>query len=244
MKDLRLLDDNRVLIQELKHINKKENRHNSGVFNINIKGKIWLVVASVGLGWQHVSISNSNGLMPTWDIMETLKKKFFKEDEFAIEFHPLKENYVNNVVNCLHLWLPEDGEFPYPDIKEFKKSKPSIVDRRAVTVDGEPYSYMLQRNDDYELLTIHYGFKGRPSWNAVCKIKERVLGDVVAVSYHGKHGDAISKMTKDNEDTTYVWRSLKQPMPTPPDFLVGIKELNPEQFDEFMQSHIIEGKII
>ena len=244
MKDLRLLDDNRVRLSQCEALNKIDKRYISGTFDFIIKGKKWFVVASVNNGWQHVSISNSDGIMPDWEVMEVLKKKFFKEDEFAIEFHPQKVDYVNNVVNCLHLWLPENGEFPYPDAKVFKKSKPSIVDRRAISVDGEPYSYMLQRNEDFELLTIHYGFKGRPNWNAVCKIKEKVLGDTVAVSYHGRQGDTISKMNKDNEDTIYVWRALKEFMPVPPDYLVGIKELNPEQFDKFMQSHIVEGKFI
>ena len=33
-----------------------------------------------------------------------LKDIFFYEDEAVIQIHPPKDQYVNNVDNCLHLW--------------------------------------------------------------------------------------------------------------------------------------------
>ena len=33
-----------------------------------------------------------------------IKEMIWKDDEAVIQIHPPKEQYVNNVPNCLHLW--------------------------------------------------------------------------------------------------------------------------------------------
>lgn len=63
------------------------------------------VVCSWGAGWEHVSISPfKHSYMPSWEDMCNLKDVFFRDDEAVIEMHPPKNEYVNNMGNCLHLW--------------------------------------------------------------------------------------------------------------------------------------------
>ncbi len=60
-------------------------------------------------GWDHVSVSPyDKNIMPTWDDMCRVKDIFFKEEECAIQIHPTRQQYVNIVENCLHLWRPTD----------------------------------------------------------------------------------------------------------------------------------------
>ena len=104
------------------------------------------VIASTGAGWEHVSVAPYNKrYIPTWDDMCCIKDIFFRDDEAAIQVHPPKEEYVNNVDNCLHLWrctyqpmvLPpscligvRDGQSQQEFIEEIKK---------AYEIAGEKY---------------------------------------------------------------------------------------------------------
>lgn len=63
------------------------------------------VICSNGAGWEHVSVSPfKKRIMPTWDEMSLIKKIFWNDDEAVIQVHPPKDEYVNNMPNCLHLW--------------------------------------------------------------------------------------------------------------------------------------------
>ena len=63
------------------------------------------VIWSWGCGWEHVSVSPEHKrITPSWDDMCKVKDIFFRDDEAAIQIHPPKEEYVNNMPNCLHLW--------------------------------------------------------------------------------------------------------------------------------------------
>lgn len=63
------------------------------------------LICSWSGGWDHVSVAPfRRGYVPTWDDMAWLKDLFFREDEAAIQVHPPKAEYVNNLSNCLHLW--------------------------------------------------------------------------------------------------------------------------------------------
>jgi len=71
------------------------------------------VIASNGDGWDHVSVSTCRGC-PRWEEMCYIKNKFFNESECVIQYHPAKENYVNNHPYCLHMWKPQNIEIPVP----------------------------------------------------------------------------------------------------------------------------------
>lgn len=71
------------------------------------------IIFSIGGGWDHVSVSYANRC-PTWEEMCLIKHIFFKDDECVLQYHPAKEDYVNNFPYCLHLWRPQNVEIPKP----------------------------------------------------------------------------------------------------------------------------------
>src|SRR5512137_1515806 len=90
----------------------------NGAFGFRIPGEARLVcvIASDGAGWQHVSVSfgASSRKTPSWQVMEWVKQAFWGPDEWVVQFHPPKSEYVNNHPGCLHLWRPTDQPFPTP----------------------------------------------------------------------------------------------------------------------------------
>lgn len=85
-----------------------------GSGHIHIGGWDGSVIWSDGGGWDHVSVRPYKArIIPSWSDMCTLKEAFFHDDDFVIQFHPAKSEYVNNVGNCLHLWRYQ-GEMPTP----------------------------------------------------------------------------------------------------------------------------------
>lgn len=82
---------------------------------LNVDGVNMTFVVSNGGGWDHVSVSPlKRNKIPTWEQMCTVKDIFFRDDEAVIQIHPPKEEYVNNMSNCLHLWRPNDKEMILP----------------------------------------------------------------------------------------------------------------------------------
>lgn len=61
------------------------------------------------MGWDHVSVSLAHRT-PNWEEMELVKQLFFKEYEWAVQYHPAKSYYVNLHPNCLHIWRPQSKE--------------------------------------------------------------------------------------------------------------------------------------
>lgn len=73
------------------------------------------VVFSWGAGWEHVSVAPLNRrIVPSWDFMCKVKDMFFNPEEWAVQFHPAKSEYVNNLPNCLHLWRSLNEPQPIP----------------------------------------------------------------------------------------------------------------------------------
>jgi len=72
------------------------------------------VIASFGLGWDHVSVSRRNRC-PNWPEMEHVKRLFFRPGEVAMQLHVPAEQHINLHPNTLHIWRPNDGrEIPLP----------------------------------------------------------------------------------------------------------------------------------
>lgn len=73
------------------------------------------VIWSNGGGWEHVSMAPyKHSYTPSWDDMCRLKKMFFYDNEWVVQFHPPESEYVNNRENCLHLWRPMEENLPTP----------------------------------------------------------------------------------------------------------------------------------
>lgn len=88
---------------------------NNGAFRVPLKTnkQTVYVIASDGGGWEHVSVSR-NDRCPTWAEMCEVKELFFGPDEWVIQYHPAKSDYVNFHEFCLHLWRPIGVDFPTP----------------------------------------------------------------------------------------------------------------------------------
>jgi hypothetical protein len=87
----------------------------NGMFRWLHKGWMFRVVASDGEGWQHVSVSiEGANRCPTWEEMCMVKNLFWAENEWAVQFHPAKSEYVNTHPRCLHLWRPLNQSMPTP----------------------------------------------------------------------------------------------------------------------------------
>ena len=70
------------------------------------------VVASDGMGWEHVSVSLPDR-DPLWKEMCFIKDIFWDGEEVVLQYHPKKSEYVNLHKHCLHLWRPA-AQFPVP----------------------------------------------------------------------------------------------------------------------------------
>jgi hypothetical protein len=95
-----------------------------GVFvfkSVTDKKPLRCIVSAVR-GWDHVSISRTDRV-PNWYEMCQIKELFFEEDEWAMQVHPPRSEWVNNHEHCLHLWSPHEGGIPAPpsDMVGFKE---------------------------------------------------------------------------------------------------------------------------
>ena len=77
-----------------------------------VKGKL-TIRFSFGGDWDHVSVSHPRRT-PGWDEMCLIKDIFFDKDECVLQYHPSETEYVNMHPHCLHLWKPQNVEFPIP----------------------------------------------------------------------------------------------------------------------------------
>lgn len=88
----------------------------NGRFRIHLDGVFYLVLASTGAGWEHVSVSLPNKKRcPTWEEMCAIKDLFWDPEEVVVQYHPARSKYVNCHPYVLHLWKPTGRELPAPD---------------------------------------------------------------------------------------------------------------------------------
>lgn len=113
MRDLRLLDQYRVPMPGGSDLAPRL----EGAFVLpNLQGGHTTelrVIASVGDGWDHVSVSLEYRC-PTWAEMERVKRLFFGDDETAMQLHVPPSQHVDCHPHCLHLWRPLQGAIPRP----------------------------------------------------------------------------------------------------------------------------------
>jgi len=87
----------------------------NGAYAIRVKDVELIVISSNGGGWDHVSVQGP-GRTPTWEEMQAIKELFFHDDEMAVQFHPIKKNYVNAHPHVLHLWRSQTEKMPVPPL--------------------------------------------------------------------------------------------------------------------------------
>lgn len=86
---------------------------NNGLFVVPSGDVVLTVIASDGMGWDHVSVGLDRRC-PTWEEMDAIKRLFFRDDEWAVQYHPADAECINNHPFCLHLWRPQGIEIPKP----------------------------------------------------------------------------------------------------------------------------------
>lgn len=115
---------------------KKEGRDGFGgtVFPVYYKNRKVKVVNDIdkalhfifswGCGYEHLSVSTPVKT-PTWEQMCFMKDIFWNDDEVCMQLHPKKEDYVDNMKYCLHIWKPIEKEIPTPPsiMVGFRKGK-------------------------------------------------------------------------------------------------------------------------
>lgn len=77
---------------------------------------LW-IIASDGAGWEHVSVhvtQKDRSRTPVWDEMAWVKDLFWDDDDWVVQFHPARREYVNAHENTLHLWRPTHAKMPTP----------------------------------------------------------------------------------------------------------------------------------
>jgi hypothetical protein len=79
----------------------------------NEYGKGLHFIFSWSCGYEHLSVSTPVRT-PSWDEMCKMKEIFWKDDEVCMQLHPKKEDYVNNMKYCLHIWRPINEKIPTP----------------------------------------------------------------------------------------------------------------------------------
>jgi hypothetical protein len=111
MRDLRQLDAYRLRGKASPH--GWDGDETCGAFVLTLKGMRLAVVASSGEGWDHVSVSTSHRT-PNWTEMEFIKRRFFNDDEVAMQLHVPSKDHINIHDFCLHLWRPQYVGIPLP----------------------------------------------------------------------------------------------------------------------------------
>jgi hypothetical protein len=91
---------------------------NNGAFIINRGRTTFVIIASDGDFWEHVSVhcvTEGKDRTPTWPEMCFVKGIFWDEEDCVIQYHPAKSEYVNMHKHTLHLWRPVGQIIPIPD---------------------------------------------------------------------------------------------------------------------------------
>lgn len=96
----------------------------NGMFRIPKDGNTVRCIASDGSDmpahqpewkWQHVSVSiEGESWPPKWGLMCWVKDLFWDDEDWVVQFHPAKSQYVNCHPGCLHLWRPLVEKLPTP----------------------------------------------------------------------------------------------------------------------------------
>jgi hypothetical protein len=68
-----------------------------------VDGPLRIISGGAGDDWEHVSVSCVDRC-PTWEEMCRVKALFWTDEETVLQFHPLREKYVNCHRFVLHLW--------------------------------------------------------------------------------------------------------------------------------------------
>jgi hypothetical protein len=115
MRNLNELNKYRILGKEVIDMWGWEGDETCGAFRVPLplKNISTVVIASIGMGWDHVSVSLADRC-PTWNEMEYIKRMFFNPLETVMQLHVPASDHINYHPYCLHLWRPLEAIIPRP----------------------------------------------------------------------------------------------------------------------------------
>jgi hypothetical protein len=84
------------------------------LFCVVSDGRDWDALGLPGPAWEHVSVSlPKHHRCPTWSELEFVKRTFWREDEWAGQFHAPPAEHISFHPHVLHLWRPV-SDLPLP----------------------------------------------------------------------------------------------------------------------------------
>ncbi len=83
----------------------------NGCFHIREMGL--RVIASNGMGWEHVSVSKKT-MVPNYEEMVWCKNMFWHAEDCAMQLFVPASEHIDCHSYCLHIWRPIDVEIPVP----------------------------------------------------------------------------------------------------------------------------------
>lgn len=196
-------------------------------------GEFYLVIASNGKGWDHVSVTlhRKNGAnikrCPTFEEMQMVKEKIFSEEEVVFQLHPREEDYIDTHPYCLHLWKPNNCSMIIPPLYSVNEDElavntdfeheGTIVRIKTCEIDGWQVARVYCFTKNGKLI------KSIPNWDVMCKVKSFVFGEK----------DAAFQFMTSTSDIKHtgldIWypKNLDLMPPLPDEILVGTdKKLN------------------
>ena len=84
-----------------------------GAFKLDFESRELWIIASNEFDWDHVSVSLKTRI-PNWREMSLVKEVFWDDQDWVIQYHPPKKDYINLHPFCLHLWRPQFESIPLP----------------------------------------------------------------------------------------------------------------------------------
>jgi len=192
-------------------------------------GVNYLVLASDGLDWDHVSVSiiddDYEGIKrcPTHEEMADIKRKFFDAYETTTQYHPVASDYINNHPYVLHWFRHQRLEQDHPFMEE---STHETIEMPVA--NGRSCIVRISEDDEWQRINLALikGFEEKlsayPSWDDCCVIKEKLLGP-------NKMGFTLSDspyLPPRKTPSIDIWHAKKEKIKTPPSIMVGFKEWN------------------
>lgn len=186
------------------------------------------VIASSGSGWDHISVCllDRKGRFIkrtlTWDEMCLIKKLFFYDDEYAVEFHPRKQDYIDDHHYVLHIWRSNILDFPLPNNEDYNKQ--TNIENINIPRKKGYYNISIIQTNDWKRIQVsllnwwHQQLKVFPTWDEMCAIKDIFFNDDEAIiEIHPS--DEYKIYEKDY--TIDLWKPLNKELPLPNPDLVG-----------------------
>lgn len=132
--------------------------------------------------WEHVMLDLSlQQRCPSYKEMCQVKDMFWDENEITLQVHPPQSEYVNIVEYALHLWRYKNI---YPSTeKKLKKKIKSTYEECKKYYQAKKAEILIE--DDAGKKLIIFGGNSWPSWEEVCKLKQKYWqAEEAAIQYN------------------------------------------------------------